>query len=112
MASLVTGPAVADVFDDWSDPTRPHTGAVADVSASRGGMVLQSTMVSPQRRIAIIDGRRYTVGARLANWVVAAIDTNEVVLRDKNNEKRLRLLPAANFRQARIVETERHVSAR
>lgn len=112
MVSLMIGPVVADVFDDWSDPTRPHTGAVGDLSASRGAMALQSTMVSPQRRIAIIDGRSYTVGSRLANYVVAAIETNEVVLRYKNNEKRLRLLPPANFRQAKIVETERHVSAR
>lgn len=109
-ALLGGGQAAADVFDAWSDPTRPHTGAAVVGPAPHGaGYVLQSTMVSPQRRVAVINGRRYSTGSRLANWEIVAIDANEVVLRDGHGEKRLQLLPMANIKRQRpIMEAKRH----
>lgn len=108
VASLMPGYAAADGFNGWSDPTRPYTGKAAAEAPQGAGLVLQSTMVSPERRIAVINGRRYATGSRLANWEVAAIDTNEVVLRDQGKEKRLQLLPPLNFKQQHLVEAKRH----
>lgn len=109
-ASLIPGAALADAFDQWSDPTRPYTGAAIERPAEQAGFVLQYTLVSPQRRIAVINGRRYATGSKLANWEVAAIDTNEVVLRDRDKEKRLQLLPPMNIKQPILVEAKRHVA--
>lgn len=108
-AGLFTGHAGADAFDQWSDPTRPYT---APAESDRSGLQLQSTMVSPQRRVAVINGQRYAAGARVGNWEIVAIDPTEVVLRDGAKEKRLRLVPDSGFKQPpTIVEAKRHDAA-
>lgn len=109
-ASLIPGSAMADTFDQWSDPTRPYAGAAVELPVEQVGFVLQYTLVSPQRRIAVINGRRYATGSKLANWVVAAIDTNEVLLRDRDKEKRLQLLPSMQIKQPILVEAKRNVA--
>ena len=108
-AGLFAGHAGADVFDQWSDPTRPYT---APAESDRSGLRLQYTMVSPQRRVAVINGRRYETGARVDGWEIVAIDATEVVLRDGAKEKRLRLVQGSGFkRPPTIVEAKRHDAA-
>lgn len=80
----LTGAAGAS---DLPDPTRPLGG----VAAAGGG--LQSILVSPQRRLAVIDGRTVGVGDRVGSAVVAEIQPYEVVLRRGNQETRMRLVP-------------------
>ncbi len=109
VASLCTGHAGADGFDQWSDPTRPYT---APAESDRSGLQLQYTMVSPQRRVAVINGQRYATGARVGGWEIVAIDSTEVVLRDGAKEKRLQLVPGSGFKQLpTIVEAKRHDAA-
>ena len=101
---LVAG---ANAADDWSDPTRPYTGQRPAAQARPGdGMVLQSTIVSRDRRLAVVNGRRYQAGDRIGRWQVVAIGPTEVVLRDARQEKRLRLLPATSYKQQRLVEAK------
>lgn len=108
-ASLVAGPAGADAFEQWSDPTRPYT---APAESDRAGLQLQYTLVSPQRRVAVINGHRYATGARVGGWEIVAIDATEVVLRDGAREKRLQLVPGSGFKQPpTIVEAKRHDAA-
>ncbi len=108
-AGLFAGHAGADAFDQWSDPTRPYT---APAESDRSGLQLQYTMVSPQRRVAVINGRRYETGARVDGWELAAIDATEVVLRDGAKEKRLQLVPGSSFKQSpTIMEAKRHDAA-
>jgi hypothetical protein len=79
------------------DPTRPM-GAVTS-SSPRGytrptGPVLQSTMVSAKRRIAVISGRRYTVGDKVGSAEIVEIRSYEVVLKRGGRISYLRLMPA------------------
>lgn len=109
LTSLCAGHAGADAFDQWSDPTRPYT---VPAESDRSGLQLQSTMVSPQRRVAVINGRRYATGARVGGWEIVAIDATEVVLRDGTKEKRLQLVPGSGFKHPpTIVEAKRHDAA-
>ncbi|NBB93399.1 MAG: hypothetical protein GVY32_09565, partial [Gammaproteobacteria bacterium] len=68
----LAGPALAR--EDVRDPTRPPTPA--EVAAwfgngaeqrERAPFRLQSILLAPERRIAIIDGQRLRVGDRLDN---------------------------------------------
>lgn len=69
------------------DPTRPPTPA--EVAAWFGSGAeqqqqapfrLQSILLAPKRRIAIIDGQRLRVGERLGNAEVRTIEPGRVVL--------------------------------
>lgn len=93
-----TGAAAASL----SDPTRPYTPE-QQAEASAPGFVLQSTLVAPGRKVAVIDGRRLRVGDRHHGAVVTAIMPYEVRLQAGARELRLRLAPKLNDRQG-IVE--------
>lgn len=93
MLALTGFGAEALAQDDWAalpDPTRPIGAARA---APAGGLALQSTLVSPSRRIAVINGRTVGVGERIGDAVVADIRPYEVVLDRNGRETRLRMLP-------------------
>jgi len=72
-----------------ADPTRPPTQAEIEAWL-RGGQVessaaptvfqLQSVLLSSQRRIAIINGERVSVGDEIDGAIVAAIDAGRVIL--------------------------------
>ncbi len=83
------------------DPTRPPSvvlaepGGEARGSAGAGGMVLQSVIVSGGRRLALIDGRTYTVGDKIGEAKLISISGSEVILRESGGRKVLRLTPNA-----------------
>ena len=70
------------------DPTQPM-GA----SAPRRGLVLESTMISPERRLAMINGRVLGVGGRINGAVVTNIKPYAVTLRKGGRKIHLRLVP-------------------
>lgn len=80
-----------------SDPTRPAIGvespAAPRETAAATGPQLQSTMISPTFRRAVISGRSYKVGDRFDEAVIADIQPYEVTLRREGRETHLRLLP-------------------
>lgn len=77
-----------------TDPTRPYTGpATAAPPPESTGPVLQSTMISPVARRAVISGRSYRVGDRIDGAVVMDIQPYEVTFKRGNRETRLRLSP-------------------
>lgn len=78
------------------DPTRPaffSKPRVKSESPAKPELVLQVTLVSPGRRIAIINGRSYTSGSSIRGAVITEIRPNEVTLRRNGREIRLRLVP-------------------
>lgn len=75
------------------DPTRP---AVMPVAAATGqapaaALVLQSTIVSPRQRSAIINGQRYRLGEAVGDARIEAIGTGWVRLRGAAGATELRL---------------------
>lgn len=69
------------------DPTRPPTQAEIDAwfgdasgQRERARFSLQSILLAPDRRIAIIDGQRLRVGERIDGAQVRVIEAGRVVL--------------------------------
>lgn len=91
----------AAVVGELPDPTRPLGGRVmapaptpAPVQAPAS--VLQSILVSPQRRLAVINGRTVGIGDHVGDAVVAEILPYEVVLHRNGQEVRMRLMSRLN----------------
>ena len=77
LLALAPGPSQAD--EPLRDPTRPYSPS-QDVHASSPRFVVNAIIISPQRRVAIVNGRRVTVGDSLGGATVIAIEKNQLVL--------------------------------
>ena len=90
----------------FSDPTQPvgsvTTTARAAGPAAPAGPVLQSTLVSPQRRVAVISGKQVRVGDKVNGAVVTEISPYEVRMKQGGRETTLRLLPKLNKEQEAV----------
>jgi MSHA biogenesis protein MshK len=92
----------------WSqvltDPTRPPSGyaeSETGVSDSAGGaLVLQSVMISPTIRSAIISGEMVKLGGRIGNATLIRIGESEVVLKDGEEIQVLKMYPGVEKRQS------------
>ena len=79
------------------DPTRPgffSKPRVKSRSPPKPALVLQVTLISPERRIAIINGRSYVLGSRIRGAEITESRPYEVTLRRNGRDIRLRLVPA------------------
>ena len=77
------------------DPTRPPAGIFADVpDAAAPGNELQSVMISPTRRAAIISGVLVELGGKYGGAVLIRVAEDEVELRRGDSRQVLRLHPA------------------
>jgi hypothetical protein len=90
------------------DPTRPPAflfapvdGEAAAAEAAKGGLVLQSVLIAPGRRTAIIGGRHVTIGERLGDFTLVRVDETEVLLRGPEGSRTLKLFPESQKRLAR-----------
>jgi len=85
-----------------ADPTRPpivEPERAAEASAKPVGPRLESVLISPSRRVAVINGNAVTVGGKLGDATVVAISEGAVVLRHADRkETTLQLLPDAEKR--------------
>ena len=91
---LFAGPAWADDLDGLTDPSRPSArGAQGDERVSRGGLVLESTLLSPERQFAVINGQKLTVGERIHGAQIVAIGPHEVILNRSGTRSALRMVP-------------------
>jgi MSHA biogenesis protein MshK len=89
-----------------TDPTRPPIDIYADPDASAQvgaptAFTLQSVMITPTRRTAIISGERVTLGGTYAGSRVVRITESEVVLRSSYGTETLRMYPAVAMKPAR-----------
>ena len=78
----------------FPDPTQPPsmTGPVGDTSP--GGPRLESILIAPDRRLAVIDGEQVTLGSKIAGGgAVVRITETEVVVRGADGEQTFRLFP-------------------
>ena len=90
---LAPGVHAAEELRTLPDPTRPYTGQVASGALPVTGPELQSTMISPIFRRAVISGRTYQQGDKIDGAVITNIQSYEVTLKQGGRETRLRLLP-------------------
>jgi len=86
---------IAMAFDD---PTRPPSfRAISSETEKKtsGSFVLSSILISPQRSVAIINGRTVQLGDWLGNFQVHSIDKTSVTLTEDREHITLKLLPSS-----------------
>jgi len=87
------------------DPTRPPMPASeADEkeSAKPSGPTLQSVLISPSRRVAVISGSTVVQGGRYGDATVAAITEGSVLLRYADRKETLHLISGVTKRERRV----------
>lgn len=76
------------------DPTRPATGAkAAAVRIEKSGWILQSVLISPERRYAIINDEVVPLGGSIAGAELIAIAEERVTLRTQDGLRTIHLFP-------------------
>nr|WP_315466763.1 MSHA biogenesis protein MshK [uncultured Undibacterium sp.] len=77
------------------DPTRPPVSLLqSDAGAVvPSGPILQSILISPQRKIAIIDGQTVKLNGKVGNQTLVNISETEVVLKSGKQLQTLSLHP-------------------
>lgn len=96
-AITVAAPATLD------DPTRPpgYTSAGRSSAIRQPQWVLSQTLISPGRRLAIVNGRSVSEGEVIRGAVVVEILPTEVKLRRRDRTFSIKLLPGRVKRPAR-----------
>ncbi|HVS25958.1 MAG TPA: MSHA biogenesis protein MshK [Burkholderiales bacterium] len=80
--------------ENLPDPTRPPPGALTlGAAVASSGPVLQSVLISPGRKTAIISGETVRLGGKYGAATVIRISESEVVLNHGGNLQTLRLFP-------------------
>ena len=90
------------------DPTRPSVGydaslAYGDYGVQQDGPVLQSVMLSPRRKSAIISGVKVDLGGKYADAKLIRISEGEVVLQRGGELQTLKLFPGVEKRISKIA---------
>jgi type IV secretory pathway TrbD component len=72
---------ITHAFADLRDPTQPAMSSSSDeISPGEETYNLQSILVGPMRRMAMINGELASIGTKIQGARVIAIDKNHVVL--------------------------------
>ena len=89
------------------DPTRPPAflfaptdGDGPPAESAGGGLILQSVLIAPNRRSAIIGGKALSVGDRVGDFTLVRVSEGEVQLRGPEGSRTLKLFPGVNKRVA------------
>lgn len=89
-----------------ADPTQPPIMGVGPSSAVAPtvGPRLQSVLISPSRRVAVINGSTVAVGGKVGDATVASISEGAVVLMHSNRKmETLQLITAADKKERRVA---------
>lgn len=87
-----------------ADPMRPPDSLLSNNppgDARSGGRQLQSVMILPNERWAIIGGERVKLGGRVGDARVVSISESEVILRSAAGSETLRLYPQVDMKPAK-----------
>lgn len=83
----------------FADPTRPPDFAPADAApAASGGLRLESVLIAPDRRVAVIGGQQVRLGEKFRDGRVVRITESEVVIRTAEGAQTLKLFPEVEKR--------------
>jgi MSHA biogenesis protein MshK len=84
-----------------NDPTRPPPGIYSNEAAGSAAVsepVLQSVMISPTERSAIIGGKTVKLGGKYGDARIVKITEGEVVLRSASGTETLRMYPDVSMK--------------
>jgi len=99
--ALALALCAASATAQMNDPTRPPAsfGASEPDAGDGGGIMLQSVLISPAQRAAIINGVLVRQGEKYGDAVLIEVSENEVVLRSGAIRQVLKLHPGVSMRQ-------------
>lgn len=102
LAAMLLVPAMAAAQAILIDPTRPPAGYLATdgEAVEGGGAMLQSVMISPTQRTAIISGVVVKLGEKYGDAVLVRVAESEVVLRSGSANRVLKLYPGVTKRES------------
>lgn len=91
----------AEVFNDPTRPAQEYLPTVLRASAvSESALLLQSILLSPQRKVAIINGRAVMVGDRIQGYQLQSLDNRSATLKNTHGVITLQLLPVIRSERA------------
>jgi len=102
----LAGPAAAQ-RQTLVDPTRPPMAlgeSQAREPAAPTGPKLQSVLISPTRRVAVISGSTVVQGGKYGGATVTSITEGAVLLRYADRKETLRLIPDVVKRERRAED--------
>lgn len=82
----------------FADPTRPPGAVDPGTVVSAAGPRLESVLIAPDRRVAVISGEEVTIGSRFRDGEIVRISEGEVLIRRPGSEETLRLLGGSGRR--------------
>lgn len=88
----------------FADPTRPPNVNTEAASAEQGALAgprLESVLIAPDRRIAVISGRAVSLGGKVGEARVVRISESEVVLQNGDQRETLKLFPQVEKKSIR-----------
>ena len=95
LAVICTAAASTVVAQALRDPTRPRAASAKEMTGRTGqsGWILQSVLISPERRYAIINGEVVAVGGSIAGAELVAVAAERVTLRTAEGLRVVHLYP-------------------
>ena len=111
---LMCGVMAASHAEGLADPTRPPAvlGEGGMDAGAASGPVLQSVLISPTRRVAVISGRTVRVGDKVGEMTVAGIMDGAVTLRRGKTVETLKLFPGIEKHSMRRTPSAKSEAAR
>ncbi|HET9122738.1 MAG TPA: hypothetical protein VFN52_04455 [Acidiferrobacteraceae bacterium] len=88
---LLLWAGIAPAWGHMTDPTRPNFGRAGSVRVAPG-LRLESVLISPLRRQAVVDGRLVRVGSTVGGATVTRIEQGGIWLRRPGGMTHLRLV--------------------
>lgn len=83
----------------FADPTRPPDAAPAEAAPGiSAGARLESVLIAPDRRVAVIGGQQVRLGEKFRDGRVVRITESEVVIRTAEGTETLKLFPEVDKR--------------
>lgn len=94
---------VADSFSRLQDPTRPDSRVISTRTAAKSRkLVLNSTLVGPDGRSAIINGVRVREGQYVQGALISRIQADSVLIKRNGRQQRLRF----GVQTRRVTQTQ------
>ena len=95
-----------------TDPTLPPASVLEAAKSGQGNDVaptapsqrLQSILISPKRRVAVIDGKPVREGGRHQGFLLTTVSETFVVLQKDGSKEVLRLYPQSDSAPGRVTK--------
>ena len=100
--ALMLAAAAPALAQPLADPTRPPSDlGTPGAAIAPAGPRLHSVLISPGRRLAVIDGETVSVGGKIGDATVVQISETEVVLKRGEETERLGMFTGIEKRPSR-----------